>query len=57
MREPLKIVPVHGESRSIWHVVDPDAPEEMRPCILATCKSLAEAQAALRMLEAERRTA
>lgn len=35
----LKIVVVHGEQYSLFHVVDEDAPEEEQPAILANFRN------------------
>jgi hypothetical protein len=50
---PLAITVVHGEGRSLWHIVDPSAPEPEQPCILATCHSAAEAEAQRESLRKE----
>ena len=49
-REPLRIVPYHGEGKSLWYIVNPQAPEADQPCILATAKSPEEAQLVLASL-------
>lgn len=41
-----RIVVAHGESLSVFHIVDPQAPEAEQPCVLETCFSLADAQRA-----------
>ncbi len=55
MNRRLVIVPVHGEHRSVWHVADPNAPEDEQPCILASRDNLADAEAARNHLEGEER--
>ena len=52
-KQPLGITVVHGEGRSLWHIVDPSAPEAEQPCILAACHSAAEAKQLKETLQQE----
>ncbi len=49
----LKIVPYHGEGRSVWYIVDADASVDQQPCIVATAGSLDQAEEILRSLTTE----
>ena len=56
MPESLRIVVVHGESKTLWHIVDAAAPTEEQPAILATRDSRVDAEALLVILGNRRRT-
>jgi hypothetical protein len=43
----FRIVVVHGESRSLFHIVDAEASPDEQPCIVATYHSRQEAEHAL----------
>ena len=47
----LHIVVWHGDRRSLYYLVDADAPEEEQPCVLETCSSLQEAEARRQTLQ------
>ena len=46
----LKIVPYHGEGRSLWYVVDAEPGTEDQPCVVATAGSMEMARAIVRSL-------
>lgn len=43
MKNRYTVSPVHGESRSLFHVVDGGAPEDCQPCIVVTLGMRGEA--------------
>ena len=43
MENRYTVSPVHGESRSLFHVVDGGAPEDCQPCIVVTLGMRGEA--------------
>ena len=43
-KAPPTVVAWHGETKSLWYVVDPSAPEDEQPCVLETCTSAADAR-------------
>ena len=49
-RRRLKIVPYHGEGRSLWYVVDIEAGTEHQPNVIATAGTLENAQLILASL-------
>jgi hypothetical protein len=49
----LKIVPYHGEGRTLWYIVDGDASVHQQPCIVDTAGSLEQAENILRSLTTE----
>ena len=49
-QDALKIVPYHGEGRSLWYIVNAHAAEEDQPCVLATADSLEKAHILLASL-------
>jgi hypothetical protein len=46
----FRIVVVHGEGRSLFHVTDTEALPDEQPCVLATYHSRTEAEEALATL-------
>lgn len=46
----LQIVVAYGEHRSLFYIVDAQAPEGEQPCVLETCASRAQAREAIESL-------
>lgn len=53
MENRYTVSPVHGESRSLFHVVNADAPEELQPFILMPFHGRDEAELAAFALNAQ----
>lgn len=47
----LKIVVQHGEGKTLFYVVDQNAPEAEQPAVLATCHTMPQAERALIALQ------